>query len=816
MEKFRIYGERTPEPSAFELSNRALSREAAGEGFVLLRNNGVLPLKAKKLALYGAGARLTVKGGAGSGDVRERYSVNIEDGLKNSGFDIVGASWLDRFTVDYERAKAEFREMVEKAIKGYPVWKVMDMFVKIGEYKMTYPTGDAIQPADLTDETDTAVYVVARQAGEGEDRRAAKGDFLLSDLEVDNIRLCSEHYRSLVVVINCGGVLDLSPLDEMNIGAIILYGQAGEEGGNALGEMFSGRASPCGRLTDTWGKSYADYPTASAREKETLEEDYREGVYVGYRWFDANEITPRYPFGYGLSYTAFETCADAVSVEESEVRIIATIRNTGDFSGKEVVQCYLAKPNLRYDGERLSLAAFAKTRLLQPGESDRLTLAFDVRDLAVYDENNAAFVLEAGDYGVYLGENARDNSAVAVLRLSRDSVVERCENKLPKRGDFADFKPAARTIEYPQSLPRYEITGVKTKINDYTRKRPEVSQKTRRFLETLSNKELALFAMGGGYFTRQFNRVEGACGNTTSRLVKKGVPNIIMSDGPAGVNILQQTAYTKGGAVRYIDELPEEWQWGWLKKVVPKIKTLFAGKKHTRVYQYCTAWPNATMLAQTWNTGLVEHVGEGIGREMRRMGVTLWLAPALNIHRDPLCGRNFEYYSEDPLLSGSMAAATTRGVQSQGGVGVTIKHFACNNRENDRMQMSSNLSERALREIYLKGFRIAAGERPWSLMSSYNRINGVYSPNSEELLTDILRCEWGYTGLVMSDWNAVDQCSIAKAVKCGNNMIMPGRPDVLKTIRRELIKETLTRSDLIPGAAYALELIFSSATSKGF
>lgn len=815
MEKFRVYGERSPEPSEWELSNRDLAWEAARDGFVLLENRGVLPLQTKKIALYGAGARLTVKGGSGSGDVHERYSVSIEEGLRNSGLEIVNTAWLDRFSADYKVAQEEFRKTVEDAIRSYPVWRVMDMFIKIGEFRMGYPTGDAIRETDLTEETDTAIYVIARQAREGEDRKLEKGDYLLSDLETANLQTCSEHYKNVVVVINCGGMLDLSPLDGLNIGAVLYYGQAGEEGGSALGEILSGRAAPCGRLTDTWGNRYADYPTANAHSHESLDEDYREGIYVGYRWFDANGIAPRYPFGYGLSYTTFETAA-SVSAESGRVRIMASVKNAGAVSGKEVLQVYLAKPNRRYDGEKLSLAAFAKTKCLAPGETDGVQLSFDLADFGVYDEETAAFVLERGDYGLFLGKNVRDTAPIAVLRVAGDTVVEQCEHKLAKRAPFPDFKRTAEHTVYPESLPRLAVTGIQTKRNQYTYRMPAVSEKVQKYLDTLSNKELARFTMGGGYFTRQFNRVQGSCGSTTSKLLKKGIPNIIMSDGPAGINILQKAAFTKGGGIRYVDELPKDWQWGWLKRVVPKLRFLFAGKNDSVVYQYCTAWPNAATLAQTWDTQLVQRVGESIGLEMRKMGVTLWLAPALNIHRDPLCGRNFEYYSEDPLLSGTMAAAAIKGVQSVGGVGVTIKHFACNNRENDRMQVSSNLSERALREIYLKGFRIAVREAPWALMSSYNRINGTYAPNSRELLIDILRCEWGYRGLVMSDWNAVDQCSITEAVRCGNHMIMPGRPDIYKAVCKALADGALTREDLLPGAAYALNLIFSAATSKNF
>jgi beta-glucosidase len=815
MRKFRVFGERSPECSVVENENRLLAREAAAEGFVLLENRGVLPLKNKRVTLYGAGARMTIKGGSGSGDVHERYSVNIEDGLINNGFAVTHTSWLERFTEQYARDQKAFHEHVETAIGGYPVWKVMDMFRKIGEYTLAYPLGDEIVPDDLTGETDTAIYVVARQAGEGADRTLDKGDFLLSDLEIANIRRCAEHYENFVLILNVGGLMDLSPLDGLNVGAIVYYGQAGEEGGNALGEIFAGKVTPSGKLTDTWAKSYSDYPTAKTHGQRTLDENYTEGIYVGYRWFDANGIASRYPFGYGLSYTEFEQKVRGVSVEGSTVRVSVAVQNTGKrYAGKDVVQCYLAKPGVKYDVERLSLAAFHKTKLLLPGETDEVTLVFDIRDSAVYDETHGAFVLEAGYYGVHIGSDVRSNEACAVLKVMHEAVTERCRNLCGKRGEFADFKPNVHTNVYPAELPILIISNFESKEHNYIRVVPNFGERIRRTLETLTDTELALFAMGGGYFTKLYNKAEGACGNTTSRLVQKGIPNILMADGPAGINLLQKIAYTRSGAIRFIDELPKEWQWGWLKKIVPHLKFLFAKDRHTKVYQYCTAWPNATTLAQTWNTSLVELVGAGVGKEMRTMGVTLWLAPALNIHRDPLCGRNFEYYSEDPIISGMMAAAMTRGVQNIGGVGVTVKHFACNNREDDRMKVSSNLSERALREIYLKGFRIAVEAEPWALMSSYNRINGKYAPNSPELLIDILRCEWGYEGLVMSDWDAMEQCDYVTAVKSGNNMIMPGSKKVAKALKQAVDSDMLTRGDLLPGAVYALRIIMSAATSQ--
>lgn len=820
MSKFQIYGNRTSEETTLELENRKLAKEAASEAIVLLRNdNNVLPLKTKKVALYGAGARLTIKGGSGSGDVHERYNVNIEDGLKNNGLEILSTSWLERFTTKYEQDKKDFKEMVEKEIKGYPVWKVMAMFDKIHEFKLAYPQGDEIKEEDLSKDTDTAIYVISRQAGEGDDRKLEKGDYLLADVEVNNIKTCVENYKHVIVVINCGSSLDLSPIIDLNIEAILYYGQAGEEGGNALGEILTGKVTPSGKLTDTWANDYFDYP--SAREvlnpEVKLEENYYEGIYVGYRWFDAKNINPLFPFGFGLSYTTFEHKVNSINVEKNVVTVKVDVKNIGkEYSGKEIIQLYLSKPNNKYDGEKYALVAFNKTKLLKPNEEESLTLSFDIKDFATYDEVLSSYVLEEGHYQLSVGNSSDNITSVCLLDNAHDFVVEKCK-KLPNSlVKFEDFYNESLILE-TKELPIYPLVLEETKVNKYEYKVTSNNTWVNEKLNLLNDKELAMYTMGGGYFTKTYNKVGGACGFTTSLLVKKGIPNIVMSDGPAGLNLMQKVAYSKGGSVRYVDELPEDWQWGWINKVM-KVLPMIKAKpnKHTYCYQYCTAWPNATDLAQTWNIKLVENVGKAVGQEMLVMGVTLWLAPALNIHRNPLCGRNFEYYSEDPLISGSFAAAITRGVQSNGGVGVTIKHFACNNRENDRMQVSSNLSERAFREIYLKGFRIVCKDQPYALMSSYNRINGVYAPNNRELLIDILRCEWGYQGLVMSDWNAVDQCSNKEAILSGNNMIMPGRKDVYKDILKSLNNKKIKKEDLLVGATYALELIYKAKTTKDF
>ena len=324
--KFQVLGVSTPEESVREREHRALARQAAAEGVVLLENNGVLPIKPQKIALYGSGSRMTVKGGSGSGDVRERYSVTIEEGLKNAGFTYPTALWMDRFKEKYDADITTWREDLEYQVQKYNPIQTMQMFCFIGEHPMPYPSCTPIREDELTAETDAAIYVLSRQAGEVQDRRVEKGDYLLSDVEEDSLRLLRKHYKKLILVLNCGSVMDLSILDEISMDAVLFYGQGGTEGGNALADILTGKVSPSGHLTDTWAKNYEDYPCAntfSHRNGDLENEEYTEGIYVGYRWFDQKNIAPRYPYGHGLSYTTFNHQVNSVS--EKEVQVTVTI-----------------------------------------------------------------------------------------------------------------------------------------------------------------------------------------------------------------------------------------------------------------------------------------------------------------------------------------------------------------------------------------------------------------------------------------------------------------------------------------------------------
>lgn len=824
MNTYRVFGMRTPEESQREKKHRELARQAAAEGMVLLKNEGVLPVTEKKIALYGAGARWTVRGGTGSGDMHERRSVSIEDGLKNAGYQIVNPKWLDRFDQEYFSKRQLWKDGIEEKIKGYTMENVLEMFEIISSIPFHFPVGSKIQEDEISEGTETAVYVVARQAGEGEDRKVEPGDFLLDETELYNIRLLAERYHNFLLVINCGGMIDLSFMDEIpGIKAVLFAGQGGTETGSAFADLVSGRISPCGKLADTWAMRYEDYPSAEAYRTvgpECEEEDYTEDIYVGYRYFSSFGIKPRYEFGYGLSYTTFSYQLTDVLQTDDTIKISVTVRNTGTvYSGKEVIQVYAQKPWGRLDHEKISLMAFCKTKELAPQESEEIQLEFCLRDLASYDQEDREWFLEKGEYGIYLGTSSRKIKMAFVLVAETEVVIEKNEHICPLQHRIITEKPDEIKTVYDSELARYMIreNSLKCQIHDYTKPEGKASSKAMNLAEQLSVRELACLCTGGGQFGKTFHITPGAVGWTTMELLDKGIPNVNFADGPAGLRLETESVIEPDGTKKSLNALPEEQRWGCIREMEPYA--LGDPQNGVPVYQYMTAWPAEHVQAQTWNPKLLVEIGRAVGCEMIETGIGLWLAPAMNIHRNPLCGRNFEYYSEDPYLSAVMASAVTEGVQKQKGIGVTVKHFCCNNRETNRNHISANVSERALREVYLRGFRmVVENAHPKAVMSSYNRVNGKYVVNSYDLLTKVLRCEWGYEGLVMSDWSATGtgKGSHEDAPGAGNNLIMPGDAGIVESLVKAVEESRIKKEDLLWCALHVLNLIFESFTSEGF
>ena len=805
------------EPNQRELDNLQIAYAAACESIVLLKNDGALPFSHKTVALYGAGATMTIKGGTGSGEVNERHCVTILEGLENRGFTVTTHKWLDSFAAYYEKAKEIYKAEKRKRINLFKLDDIMQMLFD----NFRLPAGPAIMEADVG-ETDSCVYVLSRQAGEGGDRKVEKGDYLISDEELEHIRFCAQHYEKFVLVINCGSSMELAALDAIpDINAILYICQLGSEGGHAVADILSGAVSPSGKLSDTWAKQYDDIPFA--REYSYLngnleKEYYKEGIYVGYRYFDSFDVTPAYPFGYGLSYTDFDICFESLTAKGTQITVTAKVTNTGKYPGKEVVQLYASAPEGTLCKEYQSLAAFGKTRTLAPGESQLLELSFDMTQLASFRERDNCYVLEAGDYLLRLGNSSRNTRPVCLVALEKEAVVSQHTAICPRTADFDELCANRKPEEIPE-LMRLTIPAGAIKTVTHTYQAPAVCDdpKINAFLDTLSLEEMVEIVVGIGMFggTTRFT-LPGSVGNTTSKFWDRGLANVALCDGPAGLRIQKRSTVTEKGKVK-----PVEMAMSVFEAFPGFVKKLMTGdpEKDPVLYQYATAFPVANALAQTWNTQLLHRVGQAIAREMVEYGCTYWLAPAVNIHRNPLCGRNFEYFSEDPHLVGIMSTSLTQGIQETPGCYVTVKHFACNNQEDNRNFVSSEISQRALREIYLRPFAytVCRGGAK-GIMTSYNKVNGTYTPNSHDLCTKVLRNEWGFDGVVMTDWFSTNpgQADNALAMAAGNDLIMPGGGTFKRAIIKGVKSGKIQAEDVRRCCGNVVKAIFESNTQKEY
>ncbi len=733
-----------------------LSREAATEGIVLLKNEGnALPLKkGEKVALFGKATIEYIKGGGGSGDVHCPYICNIADGFNAK--EEQGKVYVYKPLVEFYREYVE-RESVnvltqEQINARWDIVNNMEFCTERDD--MTYDTFAAMHvreaevPYDMikaaADNADTAVITISRFSAEGVDRRPQGEDYYLSDLEKNLIDTAGKLFKKVIVVINSGAVIDCEYFAENDaVKGVVFAWQGGMEGGSAIADILCGDANPSGRMADTIAKSYDAYPCKADFWECFDHVDYSDDIYVGYRYFEtipgAKEKV-RYPFGFGLSYTDFSLTGKLCGEADGKITAAVTVTNTGDVAGKEVVQLYYSAPQGKLGKPSRELAAYAKTKLLAPGEAQTLALTFDVSFMASFDDlgkiQKSAYVLEKGIYRFFLGKNVREAEKLTFeYEVKEDTVVEQLTQwckpfKLEKRmlsdGSFESLPTGEESYYYGEAEPTGAVAPEKPVMFDKVGEEISLDE----FVAQLTLEELMDF-VGGQPPTGVANT---GCFGPIKRL---GVPAVPTADGPAGIRIEPCTG----------------------------IPT--------------TAWPCATLLACTWNTDIIFKVGQAGGAELKENNMGIWLAPALNIHRDPLCGRNFEYYSEDPLVAGKCAAADIRGVQSNK-VAVSMKHFACNNKEANRFASDSRLSERALREIYLKGFEIAVKESdPYTVMSSYNLINGQHTSESWELLTGILRNEWGYNGMVVTDWGVKNDP--VKEVWAGNDLKMHcGYPEDLK------------------------------------
>lgn len=792
-------GTRNPQPSQRELAHSHLARRLAAEGMVLLKNEGLLPLhQSIPLALFGSGAEKTVKGGIGSGDVNNRESISIYRGLKEAGVSIVNEDWLKDYDERYRMAREEWKAKILEDAKH-----VENPFDAYAANPFVLPMGRMIKEEDI-EGAEVVIYVISRISGEGKDRRKSEGDYYLSKREWEEILYINQRNIPIVLILNAGGPIELTEILEKtgNIKAILNISQPGQEGGRAAADVLLGKAAPGGRLTTTWAKHYEDYPYAESYgylNGNLEKEEYKEGIYVGYRYFDSFGIQPLYPFGYGLSYTSFEIVFEKLRIKESSVEIDVMVQNTGNcYAGREVVQVYATLPQTGDAKEYHRLVGFAKTKVLQPKEIQKLTITVGQKQLASFSEQMQAWFVGEGLYGLWIGNHSASLKMAAVLTVPENVVLEWTHTVCPRQEEcvelgasqIAEIEAAGwHKLAKEQGVPEFTFVPKEEKRR-VVRTSPATEQSVEELIPLLHGN----ITQGASTLGSAGICVPGSAGETTEMLEEKyKIPSLIMADGPAGLRLQQSYEVDRQSDTVYGVGVLGSLENGFLEPVEHH-------KGADIYYQYCTAFPVGTILAQTWDRELLKEFGEAIAVEMEEFHVDLWLAPGMNIHRNPLCGRNFEYYSEDPLLSGMMAAAVIAGVQSREGCGVTIKHFACNNQEDNRMGVDVCISERALREIYLRGFEIAIKESaPTAIMSSYNLINGVHAANSRDLCTVVLREEWGFDGVVMSDWNTTypEDGSIPwQCVAAGNDIIMPGIPKDDRNIRDAYRQGILSEDDI--------------------
>jgi len=820
-------GIKSSEVSGREIKHREIARYAATQGFVLLKNDGLLPIKNEtKVFLAGSGAVHAIKGGTGSGDVNEREVVNILTGLKNAGITVINEEDILVSIADYEEALSEYVDKILKNMSNISSQDFFELFLreKKRDFKRISITKDKVESSDA------AVYVISRVAGEGRDRVLEKGDYYLSDIESKELEELGKLTDKIAVLINAGGPIDVNEiLKNKSVKAIMNISQPGMELGNAVADSLLGKEAPSGKLSDTWALEYKDYPNAatfSHNNGDTENERYTESIYVGYRYFDSFNVKPAFPFGFGLSYTDFNISEYRVAVDNGKITVEAKITNTGDkFNGREVAQVYMACPQTGIKKEFKRLVGFKKTKLLKPNESEVVKIAISSKSLASYNEEESAWIVEKGEYGIFIGNSSVNNVLAGVIAVSEDYVIEKTGHIHPLQEKLEEIVRPDEVIEKLTTKWKEEARakGIKalefvpTEENKAPKGREDLDSVAKELAVRLTDEEITGLLMGEiskGQDNIKDNElietgicVPGAAGETTCALEEKyGIPGISMADGPAGLRVLRNYDVDRKSGKIYGVDLIGSLEGGLFRRE-------YKNENVDTYYMYATAIPIGTHLAQTFDVDLVKELGKLVAAEMTEFGVAWWLAPGLNIHRNPLCGRNFEYYSEDPLLSGTMAAAITLGVQSVPGVGTTIKHFACNNQEDNRMGSNSIVSERALREIYLRGFEIAIKTaQPMCIMTSYNLINGIHTANSYDLCTTVARNEWGFEGIIMTDWTTTTAggskpfvCAIA-----GNDLIMPANRIDIDNIIAALKDGSLPRSTARTCAARLIKVIFQT------
>ena len=685
-----------------------LLRTVAAQGAVLLENR-VLPLQpGTTISLFGRVQMRHFCTGYGSGgDVNAPYQITVLDGLRN----------CESLTVNEELARS-YAQFHEANPINDGVWGLWPRF-----YQEMPVTEELVTQAKAN--SDQAVIILGRSSGEDRENVLAPGSYYLTEEEKNMLQLVTKQFPDAVLLLNIGSVMDLSFLDDYSFGAVIILWQGGMESGNAAADLLCGKEIPSGRLTDTIAHTYEDYPSAAHFGGKAYNE-YYEDIYVGYRYFET--FAPekvRYPFGYGLSYTTFRMQAETTDALSWKI----TVTNTGDLPGRETALLYLQKPCGALGNPARELAAFGKTDLLAPGQSQVLELSVDRAQLASYDDagltgHKDCYVLQKGSYRFYLGGDVRNAQNIGTYVADTDDVIAQLTEAAAPQEAFpilacqelsgkvvtVSRRAAPRTVDLKKKIldnlpnPIFQTGDKGYKLKDV--KEGRISLDT--FIAQLSVDELEAISRGDYIMGHPLGARgnAGIFGGVTESLREKGVPPVVTTDGPSGI----------------------------------------------RLYDSCSLMPIGTLLACTFDTKLLETLTQAVSLEMKDRGSDVLLSPGMNIHRNILCGRNFEYFSEDPYVSGKIAAAVVRGLQSNG-LSACPKHYACNNQEFNRNRNDSRVSQRALREIYLKGFEICVKESsPKNIMTSYNKINGVWGHYHYDLVATILRGEWGYQGNVITDW----------------------------------------------------------------
>ncbi|MCR5522499.1 MAG: glycoside hydrolase family 3 C-terminal domain-containing protein [Clostridia bacterium] len=754
----------------------AFCRLAAAESIVMLKNiNSVLPLnKNDTVTVFGRVQNDYFYVGYGSGgDVIAPYKSNIIDALKNSGI----------------RIESDTEELYKNICKKHPV---NDGFW--GHWPMSYeeivPEDKDIISASL--KSNKAIVLIGRSSGEDRECLAEKGSYYLTDEEKSLLDKVTAHFDKVILLMNCGCIMDMSEIVSYadKISSILYVWQGGMESGNAIADVLSGKISPCGKLTDTIADKLSDYPSTCNFGNKSFN-NYEEDIYVGYRYFESfKKDCVIYPFGYGLSYASFSLTDINYYIDDETIRIDVSVTNTGKYAGKETVQVYYEAPQGKLGKPSRELCAFKKTNNIKPQEKETVYLDFNIADMASYDDiQSFSYILEKGKYNIYIGTDVRSAIKCGEYILDENRTVQTLSQCCaPKNGFDIITKHEDGTIAHrkvttnKKNLKNHIINNLKESDTHPVKKNLKLTDiikgevKLEDFVSQLNNEELEAISRGDYTMNSSLGPAgnAGVLGGVLQSLRDKGIPALVTTDGPSGI----------------------------------------------RIAATATLLPIGTALACTWNPELVCDLYSCIGEEMLKLKSDILLAPGMNIHRSPLCGRNFEYLSEDPLLTGYIASAIVKGIQSNG-VSACPKHFACNNQETARTHSDSRVSERALREIYLKGFEICVkNAEPDCIMTSYNKVNGVWSHYSYELVTDILRNEWEFDGLVMTDWWMQSSSSPefpemkdqAYRVRSGINVLMPGgkrvgkhKPDgtLLKTLG---MKDGITYGELRTNASYVIKL----------